>query len=85
MLHLAGLLGKYRLLATKRDRDLDVVCDAVKQACGFEIPRTAVSLDERRGDVRVNVSGPKRVLLIAHKEEIARLLTERFSSVYSVL
>ncbi len=84
MLQLAGLLGKYRLLATKRDSDLDAVCAAVADTCGFSVSRHEVSLDERSGDVRILVSGAKRVALIAHREEIARRVSERFSAVYSV-
>ena len=84
MLHLAGLLGKYRLLATKRDRDLDTVCEAVRDLCGFSVTRDDISLDDKSGDVRVKVSGAKRVVLIAHKEKIAQRLSERFSAAYSV-
>lgn len=84
MLELAGLLAKYKNLKNQRQQTLLDIQTFVKECCGVVVPTTTILIDERKGDVRINVSGPKRVKIAAARDELAKRISERFKENYRV-
>jgi hypothetical protein len=84
MIELSSLLAKYKNIGSERKETIRWIQEAIKECCSIDVPLTQISVDQRRGDVRIAVSGAKRVRMIAIRDELSKRISERFGEAYKV-
>jgi hypothetical protein len=84
MLELASLLAKYKNLGSQRKETLEWIKESIKETCAIDVPVEQISINSKHGDVRIAVSGARRVRILAARDKLSKRISERFGEAYKV-